>query len=322
MKLNQYKENTSKWFKELRNQICKEFELIEQNYMDYCNQNNLPYQKKENKFTISEWKRTQENSPTQDYGGGEMSTMQGNVFESVAVNISTVWGEFSDKLLNEIKNNQKEFQTSSSSQIQDSNNISNNKKFFATGISLIAHMQNPYVPAVHMNTRFITSGENLEEKFWFGGGADLTPLYPITEDSNFFHTQLKNTCDQYDPLYYPKFKKQCDEYFYLPHRQEPRGIGGIFYDYLNNNNFEFDFNFTKSIGECFKETYANLVRKNMHTNFNQEDREKLFLKRGRYVEFNLLYDRGTRFGLLTGGNINSILSSLPPIVKWNIGNNY
>lgn len=283
---NERKKLTAEWFKNLRDQICQEFEKIEGEYA-------LEHQLKTKIFTRKKWQRTNYDPNDSDGGGGEISKMQGNVFESVAVNISTVYGQFEPKFAQEI------------------NGTDENGNFWASGISLIAHMQNPYVPAIHMNTRFI-----MTEKEWFGGGTDLTPLYINSEDSQNFHAALKDACDLYRPDAYTEFKKNCDEYFYLPHRQEPRGIGGIFYDHLNSNNWLNDFEFTKNVGRAFLKIYPQLVRNHMNDKFTEADREALFIKRGRYVEFNLLYDRGTRFGLMTGGNIEAILSSLPPMVKW------
>jgi coproporphyrinogen III oxidase len=314
MTLEIQKKRTSEWFAEIRDKICHEFEKIENEFSETKNQISP------GKFQRKEWKRESENEKDKmlDLGGGEMSFLKnGLVFESVAVNISTVFGEFSEKLLSEIKKSQEEFSPNQNAKIQKSEQSNEARKFFATGISLIAHMQNPHVPAVHFNTRFIANGEGDCLKSWFGGGYDLTPLYENQEDYDFFHQKTKECCDRHNPSYHPKFKKQCDEYFYLPHRKEARGIGGIFYDYLNTENFEKDLDFTRDVGLSFLEIYLAIVRKNMNKSFDHLDREKLFLKRGRYVEFNLLYDRGTRFGLLTSGNTNSILSSLPPIAKWN-----
>ena len=277
------------WFESIQKAICDEFEAIER-----CVNSNAI-------FEIDEW--TKPFSDMQTHGSGKIMIMKGNVFESVAVNTSCVEGVFTDKLFDEMKK--------SKGQFTESENL-DNKNFWASGVSLIAHMKNPHVPAVHMNTIFLMTGNS----FWFGGGMDLTPLYELQEDNDYWHNELKIICDKHNPDYYTKFKKQCDDYFYLPHRKEHRGIGGIFYDYLNNNNFESDFDFTKDVGLCLLKTYSALVRKNMFLSYTDEDREKLFYKRGRYVEFNLLYDRGTRFGLMTGGNPKGILASLPPIVKW------
>ncbi len=268
------KNMASEWFKELRNAICQEFEKIEEE-----NGSSAKFQRKP-------WNRD-------GGGGGEMSSMCGEVFEKVGVNISTVHGKFSDEFAKEIPG------------------VDKDGSFWASGISLVAHMKSPHVPAVHMNTRYIVTSKD-----WFGGGMDLTPTMPYDEDTKFFHETIKNSCDRFDPEYYPKYKKWCDEYFFLKHRNEPRGIGGIFYDYLNTSNWENDFEFTKSVGRTFIDAYVPLVRKNMNKAWGDEEKAKQLVKRGRYVEFNLLYDRGTRFGLMTNGNVEAILMSLPPEVKW------
>lgn len=268
------KNRASEWFRDLRSSICSEFEKIETE------------RGSDAKFRRKEWNRD-------GGGGGEMSIMYGEVFEKVGVNISTVYGKFSYEFAKEIPGAE-----------QDAS-------FWASGISLVAHMKSPHVPAVHMNTRYIVTSKD-----WFGGGMDLTPTVQYDEDTKFFHETIKSSCDKFDPEYYPKYKKWCDEYFFLKHRNEPRGIGGIFYDYLDSNNWENDFEFTKAVGKTFLEAYAPLVRKNMEKTWSDEEKMKQLVKRGRYVEFNLLYDRGTRFGLMTNGNVEAILMSLPPEVKW------
>lgn len=273
------KDLTSDWFKNLRDRICQEFESIE---IEYATVNNLTAPK----FVRKKWDRT-------GGGGGEISVMYGQVFEKVGVNISTVHGEFS-----------KEFSTQIPGTEQDPN-------FFAAGISLVAHMQSPLVPAVHFNTRYIETA-----KSWFGGGGDLTPIYPDEEETKKFHDSFKLACDRYNPDYYPKFKSQCDEYFYLPHRKEPRGVGGIFYDYLNSGDFVGDFAFTQDVGKAFLEIYPEIVRTKMFLRWSEEQRKHQLIRRGRYVEFNLLYDRGTKFGFMTGGNPDAILMSMPPLVRW------
>ena len=237
------------------------------------------------KFVRKTWKHSGE-------GGGEMSILKGNVFEKVGVNISTVKGEFKEDFRKQI------------SGTEDAPN------YWASGISVVAHMQSPFVPAFHFNTRFIQTG-----KKWFGGGADMTPSIPNNDDVNFFHTSIENVCNKHDKNYYPDFKKQCDEYFYLPHRNETRGIGGIFFDY-KKENWEKDFSFVRDVGIAFKRISREIISKKNNKKWNIKEKEIQYLKRGRYVEFNLLYDRGTKFGLQTGGNINAILMSLPPLAKW------
>jgi coproporphyrinogen III oxidase len=262
------------WFEDLRNQICSAFENIEQRNSS------------QHKFKRKEWHRP-------GGGGGEMSIMNGDIFEKVGVNVSEVYGEFSENFAKEIPG------------------ADTDRNFWASGISLVAHMKSPLIPAVHMNTRMIVTS-----KAWFGGGTDLTPTFPIEEDTNFFHQKIKEVCDTFDTSYYPKFKAQCDEYFYIKHRKESRGVGGIFYDLVNTNNWEKDFGFTKAVGKAFIDAFVPLVEKNMIKSWDHKQKEAQLLKRGRYVEFNLIYDRGTRFGLMTEGNIDAIFMSLPPEVKW------
>ncbi len=271
------KEQASAWFRELRNRICAAFEQIERDAAG----DNAPAV-----FERKHWERP-------GGGGGEMSVMRGRVFEKVGVNISTVFGAFSEQFRGQIPGTEA------------------SPAFWASGISLVAHMCSPLVPAVHMNTRFIVT-----EKSWFGGGADLTPMVVNAEDSADFHAAFKQACDKHNPDYYPAFKKQCDDYFFLPHRGEARGIGGVFYDYLNSGDFTQDFAFTQDIGLAFLAIYPELVRRHRHKHWTTAEREQQLYKRGRYAEFNLLYDRGTKFGLMTGGNTEAILMSLPPEVKW------
>jgi coproporphyrinogen III oxidase len=266
------------WFESLRNKICTAFEDIEKEFALDKNVGASSFERKS-------WKR-------EGGGGGVMSLMHGNVFEKVGVNISTVHGEFSEAMRKQIPGAQQD------------------PKFFATGISIVAHMRSPLVPAVHFNTRYIETTRS-----WFGGGSDLTPMYEDTSESAKFHQAFKDACDKHDPNYYPDFKKQCDEYFYLKHRNEPRGIGGIFYDYLSNG-FDQDFAFTKDVGMTILQIYPEIVRTKMNLVWNEEQRRHQLIKRGRYVEFNLLYDRGTSFGLATNGNVEAILMSLPPEVLW------
>ncbi len=272
--LNEKKELASKWFRTIRNEICTAFEQIESEFGNGS------------KFELKEWQRT-------DGGGGLISIMKGDIFEKVGVNISTVHGKFPEKFAKEIPGAEED------------------SSFWASGVSLVAHMKSPLIPAVHMNTRMIVT-----TKSWFGGGADLTPTFPNDEESQFFHAKFKGACDKFDLSYYPKFKQECDEYFYIKHRKEPRGIGGIFYDYLNTGDWDQDFSFTKEVGEAFLKAFEPLVRKNAKLKWTDEQKETQLLKRGRYVEFNLIYDRGTRFGLMTDGNAEAILMSMPPEVKW------
>jgi coproporphyrinogen III oxidase len=275
---DEQKNLTKSWFENLRDQICADFEAIE---VEFAKGKNLIA----GKFERTSWDRS-------NGGGGVMSIMRGNVFEKVGVNVSTVYGQFSQEFSKKIPGTE------------------NDPNFYATGISLVAHMCSPLVPAVHFNTRYIATS-----KAWFGGGGDLTPMYLDEAEADLFHHAFQKACDKYDAAYYPKFKQQCDEYFYLAHRQEPRGIGGIFYDYLSED-FDRNFAFTKDVGKAFLLVYPQIARKKMPLTWTQEQREHQLKKRGRYVEFNLLYDRGTAFGLATGGNVEAILMSLPPEVKW------
>ena len=270
---------TQKWFEVLRDQICSSFEKLEQNY-EGPKQSMPP-----GKFRRKKWHR-------EGGGGGEMSIMEGRLFEKVGVNISTVMGELSPEFSKQIPG------------------AENNPKFWASGISLVAHMWSPHIPAVHMNTRHIATTRS-----WFGGGADLTPMIINTEDKELFHTAFRSACNKHDDTYYARFKEWCDDYFYLKHRNEPRGVGGIFYDQLANN-FEADFNFTKEVGSTFANIYPTIVKRHMNKEWTKKERQAQLVKRGRYVEFNLLYDRGTLFGLQTGGNVEAILMSLPPAVAW------
>lgn len=273
------------WFESLRDRICAEFEAIEREAGSDAS------------FQYTPWNREHEGEAVANGGGGVQGLMKGKVFEKVGVNVSTVQGEFS-----------KEFAASINGATADS------PGFTATGISLVAHMANPHVPAVHMNTRFLTTS-----KAWFGGGGDLNPPIPYDEDTAEFHAEYKAACDRHDADYYPKFKKWADDYFWIPHRKVHRGVGGVFYDHLECGDdaaFEANFAFTRDIGDAFVNVFPALVRKRMGMAFNDAEKLQQLQYRGRYAEFNLVWDRGTLFGLKTGGNIDAILMSLPPEAVW------
>ena len=281
------KTKSTVWFKELRDTICTEFERLE---------NEAPadlYGDTPGKFIYEDWLRNEKNG-----GGGTGGMLRGRLFEKCGVHISTVNGEFEGEMR------------------EKTPGAKEDPRFWAAGISLIAHMRNPHVPSVHFNTRYIVT-----TKGWFGGGGDLTPTQAkdrvqTSEDALDFHAGMRTVCEKHSVADYNKFKDWCDDYFFLHHRSEPRGVGGIFYDRLDSGDWEADFAFTKDLGVHFKNTYTNIVRKRMFDEWTNEDREEQLIQRGRYVEFNLLWDRGTTFGLKTGGNIKTILSSLPPVVKW------
>jgi len=270
--LDDKKEIATTWFRDLRDQMCTAFETLEDTV---GGQNDTIGNGKPGRFEQTAWDRP-------GGGGGVMSVMKGRVFEKVGVNISSVHGEFSEEFRKNIPGTEED------------------PRFWACGISLVSHMHSPLVPAAHMNTRFIVTS-----KAWFGGGGDLTPMYPDDSDTEMFHAAFKSACDAHDPQYYPKFKKWCDEYFYLPHRDEARGVGGIFYDYVDSGDWDADFAFTQDVGKAFLDVYPRIVAAHMNKTWTAEQREHQLIRRGRYVEYNLLHDRGTIFGLKTGGNVDA-----------------
>jgi coproporphyrinogen III oxidase len=278
VELDDEQQRARDWFESLRDRICAAFEAIEREAGSDA------------AFEYTPWDRADpDGSPG---GGGVRGMMKGKVFEKVGVNVSTVGGRFSEEFAASI------------------HGASEDPRFFATGISLVAHMANPHAPAVHMNTRFLST-----TKRWFGGGADLNPPIPYEEDTADFHAAMRAACAAHDPTYYPRFSKWAEEYFFIPHRGVARGVGGIFYDHLEGF-FEEHFAFTQAVGEAFLDIYPKLVRRRMEMPFTDEDRARQLEWRGHYAEFNLVYDRGTSFGLKTGGNVEAILMSLPPLATW------
>ena len=271
------------WFETLRDRICAAFEEIEREAGSSA------------QFAYTPWNR--DSDPEAKGGGGVQGLMKGRVFEKVGVNVSTVGGAFAPEFAITIHGAGKE-----------------NPGFFATGISLVAHMANPHGPAVHMNTRFLNTTRR-----WFGGGADINPPIPYDEDTHAFHARLKAACDAHGDDYHERFKKWADDYFWIPHRQAHRGVGGIFYDHLDCDDeagFHANLAFTRDVGEAFLDIFPRIVRARMGMAVSDEDRRRMLTFRGRYAEFNLVYDRGTLFGLKTGGNIDAILMSLPPVAVW------
>ena len=262
------------WFKTLQEVLCKEIEELEGG---------------SKLFKYKNWERGKKSNE----GGGQSRIYEnGKIFDKVGVNFSEVYGKFSNQFKNKIPGTNR------------------NSKFWASGISVVMHMKNPHVPAMHFNTRYVYTSYG-----WFGGGMDVTPCFKDKKLEKWFHSEIKKSCDKHNKNYYKKYKKWCDEYFYLPHRNEPRGIGGIFFDY-KKNNWEKDFSFVREVGISFKNIFREIILKKHKKKWTKKDKEIQYEKRGRYVEFNLLYDRGTKFGLNTGGNVDAILLSLPPLAKW------
>jgi len=272
------------WFENLRNQLCAAFEAID-----------AAGGPSPGRFTQKPWSRPTDTGD--EGGGGVISLLRGQVFEKVGVNVSTVWGEFSPEFRAQIPG------------------AADDPRFWASGISVVAHPRSPRVPAAHFNTRMLVTTRG-----WFGGGGDMTPMVldapESVADAATFHAAFQAACDAHDPDYYPKFKAWCDRYFFLPHRNEPRGAGGIFYDHVFSGDAGADFAFTQDVGRAFLQAYPAIVRRRMTESWTPAERAHQLLRRGRYVEFNLLHDRGTLFGLKTGGNVDAILMSLPPEVHW------
>lgn len=277
------------WFESLRDEICAAFEALEDEAPGSL------YPGEPGRFAKTPWRRGTNGA---DQGGGVAGMLRGRFFEKAGVHVSTVYGEFSPDFAKQVRG------------------ADNDPRFWASGISVIAHTRNPHCPSAHMNTRHIVTTE-----WWFGGGGDLNPTQGYQRDARFedalaFHAAYRNACEKHEAGLYERYRKWAEEYFWLPHRGEPRGVGGIFFDHHNGGDWERDFAFTQDVGRAFLDAYPPLLRKHMATPWSDADREEQLIQRGRYVEFNLLYDRGTTFGLKTGGNVESILSSMPPVAKW------
>jgi coproporphyrinogen III oxidase len=272
---NGFTADAVRYFHDIQNRICKAFEDLDPGCA----------------FEKNDWTRPPEHRLK---GGGRMRVMRGKVFEKVGVNFSHVWGALSEQGMAQLPGAKE-----------------SGGQFSATGVSLVTHMSNPFVPTVHMNVRCMATS-----KLWFGGGTDLTPTFPFAEDTDAFHKALQEACDRYRPGAHKEYKEWCDKYFYLPHRQEPRGVGGIFFDDLASGDIEKDFSFVRDVAETFLKVYSDIVARRKDMPFTEADRDKQLIKRGRYVEFNLVYDRGTKFGFATDANPEAYLMSMPPLAKW------
>ena len=286
-----HKKQASAWFDTLRDDLCTALEACE----DGVHGPNPTSAGDAGRFERTAWRRDEDGDDDLggNHGGGVMSVLRGRVFEKAGVNVSTVMGEFSEEFRDRIPG------------------AKDDPRFWASGVSVVIHPCSPLVPIAHMNTRMIVTTQG-----WFGGGGDLTPVFPFEEDTADFHQAYKGACDKYDEGYHPKFQQWCDDYFYLPHRGETRGVGGIFYDNLNSGDWDTDFAFTQDVGRTFLQAYPTIARRHMDKDWTDAQRHAQLVKRGRYVEFNLLYDRGTTFGLKTGGNTEAILMSMPPEARW------
>ena len=286
-----HKKQASAWFDTLRDDLCAALEACE----DGVHGPNPTSAGDVGRFERTAWRRDEDGDDDLggNHGGGVMSVLRGRVFEKAGVNVSTVMGEFSEEFRDRIPG------------------AKDDPRFWASGVSVVIHPCSPLVPIAHMNTRMIVTTQG-----WFGGGGDLTPVFPVEEDTANFHQAYKGACDKYDEGYHPKFQQWCDDYFYLPHRGETRGVGGIFYDNLNSGDWDTDFAFTQDVGRTFLQAYPTIARRHMDKDWTDAQRHAQLVKRGRYVEFNLLYDRGTTFGLKTGGNTEAILMSMPPEARW------